>query len=173
MSAVSLLVQPQLNTFSQSGPVMKPNQVNVWHFTGGSPFWSVITWVLIHRDYNCYNWMHCLWSRSQSWSHTFWSRSHCVMVSLTSLMHNCRTQHTQLNSTGNHGRRWNTSKSASVLSNSITKTLSLITSSDRFPIPVKSVIKSNLTAWSDQNLCRHNLNALTVLAFTTKFGKLF
>jgi len=48
-----------------------------------------------------------------------------------------------------------------------------ITSSDWFPIPIKSVVKSNLTAWCDQNLSNCALNALTVLVFTTEFGKLF
>jgi len=43
----------------------------------------------------------------------------------------------------------------------------------RFPIPVRSAVKSNLTAWCNQKLSNRALNALTVLAFTTEFGKLF
>jgi len=46
-------------------------------------------------------------------------------------------------------------------------------SSDQFPIPVRSVVKPNLTALCDQNLSNRALNALNVLAFTTEFGKLF
>ena len=45
-----------------------------------------------------------------------------------------------------------------------------IFSSDRFAIPVKSAVISNLTAWCDQNLSNRALNALTMLAFTTEFG---
>jgi len=48
-----------------------------------------------------------------------------------------------------------------------------MTSSDRFPVPVRSVAKSTLTAWCCQNLSNHALNALTVQASTTELGKLF
>jgi len=51
--------------------------------------------------------------------------------------------------------------------------MTLKTSSDRFPVPVKSAVKSYLTAWCDQNLSNRALNALTVLASTTKFGRVF
>ena len=46
--------------------------------------------------------------------------------------------------------------------------------SDRFPVPVRSAVKSNLTDWCFQNLSRtYALNALTVQASTTELGKLF
>jgi len=48
-----------------------------------------------------------------------------------------------------------------------------ITSSDRFQVPIKSAVKSYLTAWCDQKLSNRALNALTVLASTTEFGRLF
>ena len=48
-----------------------------------------------------------------------------------------------------------------------------MTSSDRFPVPVRSAVKSNLTDWCFQNLSKRALNALTVLASTTELGKLF
>ena len=44
------------------------------------------------------------------------------------------------------------------------------TSSDRFPVPVKSAVKSYLTAWCNQNFSNR---ALTVLASTIEFGRLF
>ena len=48
-----------------------------------------------------------------------------------------------------------------------------MTSSDRFPEPVRSAVKSNLTDWCFQNLSKRALNALTVQASTTELGKLF
>jgi len=48
-----------------------------------------------------------------------------------------------------------------------------MTSSDRFPVPVRSAAKSNFTDWCCQNLSKHSLNALTVQASTTELGKLF
>ena len=45
--------------------------------------------------------------------------------------------------------------------------------SDRFPVPVRSAVKSNLTDWCFQNLSKRALNALTVQASTTELGKLF
>ena len=48
-----------------------------------------------------------------------------------------------------------------------------MTSSDWFPVPVRSAVKSNLTAWCCQNLSNHALNALTVQASTTELGRLF
>ena len=48
-----------------------------------------------------------------------------------------------------------------------------MTSSDRFPVPVRSDVKSNLTDWCFQNLSKRALNALTVQASTTELGKLF
>ena len=47
-----------------------------------------------------------------------------------------------------------------------------MTSSDRFPVPVRSAVKSNLTDWCFQNLSKRALNALTVQASTTELGKL-
>jgi len=43
-----------------------------------------------------------------------------------------------------------------------------MTSSDRFPVPVRSAVKSNLTDWCFQKLSKRALNALTVQASTTK-----
>ena len=48
-----------------------------------------------------------------------------------------------------------------------------MTSFDRFPVPARSAVKSNLTDWCFQNLSKHALNALTVQASTTELGKLF
>ena len=50
-----------------------------------------------------------------------------------------------------------------------------MTSSDRFPVPVRSAVKSNLglTDWCFQNLSKRALNALTVQASTTELGNLF
>jgi len=46
-----------------------------------------------------------------------------------------------------------------------------MTSSDRFPVPVRLAEKSNFTNWCCQNLSKRALNALTVQA--TELGKLF
>jgi len=48
-----------------------------------------------------------------------------------------------------------------------------MTFSNRLPVPVRSAVKLNLTAWCCQNLSSRALNALTVLASTTELGKLF
>ena len=48
-----------------------------------------------------------------------------------------------------------------------------MTSSDRFLVPVRSAVKSNLTDWCFQNLSKRALNALTVQASTTELVKLF
>jgi len=48
-----------------------------------------------------------------------------------------------------------------------------MTSSDRFPVPVRSAVKSNFTIWCCQNLSKCALNALIVQASTTELGKLF
>jgi len=48
-----------------------------------------------------------------------------------------------------------------------------MTSFDRFPVPVRSAVKSNFTHWCCQNLSKGALNALTVQASTTELGKLF
>ena len=45
-----------------------------------------------------------------------------------------------------------------------------MTSSDRFPVPVRSAVKSNLTDWCFQNLSKRALNALTVQASTTRLS---
>ena len=48
-----------------------------------------------------------------------------------------------------------------------------MTSTDRFPVPVRSAVKSNFTNWCCQNLFKRALNTLTVQASTTELGKLF
>ena len=48
-----------------------------------------------------------------------------------------------------------------------------MTSSDRFPVPDRSAVESNLTDWCFQNLSKRALNALTLQASTTELGKLF
>jgi len=45
--------------------------------------------------------------------------------------------------------------------------------SDLFPVPVRSAVKSNFPNWCCQNLSKRALNALTVQASTTELGKLF
>jgi len=45
-----------------------------------------------------------------------------------------------------------------------------MTSSDRFAVPVRSAVKSNLTDWCFQNLSKRALNALTVQASTTELN---
>jgi len=42
-----------------------------------------------------------------------------------------------------------------------------MTSSDRFTVPIRSAVKSNLTAWCCQNLSTRALNVLTVQASTS------
>jgi len=66
-----------------------------------------------------------------------------------------------------------TSKSASLLYTIINKQYHFITSSDRFPVPVRSAVKSNFTDWCCQNLSKRALNSLTVQASTIELGKLF
>ena len=41
-----------------------------------------------------------------------------------------------------------------------------MTSSDRFPVPVRSAVKSNFTDWCFQNLSKRALNALTAVSYT-------
>jgi len=48
-----------------------------------------------------------------------------------------------------------------------------MTFSDRFPVPIRSAVKSNFTNWCSQNLSKRALNALTVQASTTELVKLF
>jgi len=48
-----------------------------------------------------------------------------------------------------------------------------MSSSDRFAVPVRSAVKSNLIIWCCQNLSKRALNALSVEASTTELGKLF
>jgi len=50
-----------------------------------------------------------------------------------------------------------------------------MTSSGRFPVPVRSAVESNFTDWCCQNLSKRALNALTVQASRTELGlgKLF
>jgi len=45
--------------------------------------------------------------------------------------------------------------------------------SDRFPVPVRPAVKSDLTIWCCQNLSKRALNALTVQVSTTDLCKLF
>jgi len=66
-----------------------------------------------------------------------------------------------------------TSKSASLLCTIINKQYHFITSSEQFPVPVRSAVKSNFTNWCCQNLSKRALNALTVQASTIDLGKLF
>ena len=47
-----------------------------------------------------------------------------------------------------------------------------MTSFDRFLVPIRLVVKSNLTICSCQNLPKHASNALTVQALMTELGKL-
>ena len=49
------------------------------------------------------------------------------------------------------------------------KNSQLITTPDRFPVSVRSAVKSNLTNWCDQNLSNHALNVLTVLGRLFKY----
>jgi len=67
---------------------------------------------------------------------------------------------TQLNSTENYERRCLTPLSPHC--NNILSQTNNITSSDRFPVPVRSAVKSNFTNWRCQNLSERALNALTV-----------
>ena len=66
-----------------------------------------------------------------------------------------------------------TSKSASSLYTIINEQYHFMASSDRFPVPVRSAVKSNFSNWCCQNLSKRALNALTVQASTTELGKLF
>ena len=98
------------------------------------------------------------------------------MIGMPTLIVNGRTttvrMDTRLNSTGKHGRRCQRHLyiRINVMEANYKKQYYFITSSDRYPIPVRSAVKSNLTAWCDQNLSNH---APTVLAFTTELGNLF
>ena len=47
-----------------------------------------------------------------------------------------------------------------------------MSSSDRFPVPIRSAVKSNLSIWCCQNLSKRALKTLTVQASTTELGKL-
>ena len=84
---------------------------------------------------------------------------------------------TQLHSSQLNRELWmqvsDTSKSASSIYTIIYKQYHFMTSSDRFPVPVRSAVKSNLTNWCCRNLFKRALNALTVQASTIKLGKLF
>ena len=79
--------------------------------------------------------------------------------------------HTQLSSSTQLDRELrkqvsDTSKTASSIYAIINKQYHFITSSDRFPVPVRSAVKSNFTNWCCQNLSKRVLNALTVQAST-------
>ena len=127
-----------------------------------------------------------------------WSRrsASCTGVACTSLQlssSGCRTaQHThariiaalasrhsisrpaQPNSTENYGRTCLTPLSPHRNLYTVTnEQYHFMTSFDRFPVPVRSAVKSNFTHWCCQNLSKGALNALTVQASTTELGKLF
>jgi len=72
---------------------------------------------------------------------------------------------TQLNSTENYGRI--------IIIYYHKLTILLYATSDRFPVPVRLAVKSNVTDWGCQNLSKRALNALTVQASTIELGKLF
>ena len=67
----------------------------------------------------------------------------------------------QLNST--QQRTTDASKSVSSLYTIINERYQFMTSSDRFPVPVRSAVKSNFTNWCCRNLSKRTLNALTVI----------
>jgi len=77
----------------------------------------------------------------------------------------------KLNSTENYGCRCVTHPSPHRYY--ILSLTNNITSSDRFPVPVRSAVKSNFIYWCCQNLSKRALNALTVQASTIELGKLF
>jgi len=54
----------------------------------------------------------------------------------------------------------------------LNKQYHFMTSFDRFPVPIRLVVKSNLTICSCQNLPKRASNALTVQALMTELGKL-
>jgi len=70
----------------------------------------------------------------------------------------------------NRESRTHVSKSASLLSTIINEQYHFMSSSDRFPVPVRSAVKSNFTIWCCQNLSRRALNAITVRVSTTEIG---
>ena len=80
---------------------------------------------------------------------------------------------TQLNSTGNYGRRCKHLSRSHQYVQHLKKHNQLITTPDWFPVPVRSAVKSYLITWCDQNLSNRALNVLTVLALTTALGRLF
>jgi len=72
---------------------------------------------------------------------------------------------TQLNSTENYGCRCLTPPSPHHYGLTIiNEHYHFMTSSDRFLVPVRSAVKSNLTAWCCQNLSNRALNALAVIS---------
>ena len=79
----------------------------------------------------------------------------------------------QLNSTENYGRSCLTPLSPHRHCILAYEQYHFTTSSDRFPVPVRSAVKSNFTNRCRQNLSKRALNALTVQASTTELGKLF
>jgi len=83
----------------------------------------------------------------------------------TNAQYNTITAITQLHSTENYGRRCLTPLSPHRNYNNTTciinKQYHFMTSSDRFPLPVRSDVKSNFTNWCRQNLSKRALNALT------------
>jgi len=78
----------------------------------------------------------------------------------------------QLNSFTENYRRSpsNISRSTSLLSTTVNEQYHFMTSSDQFPVPVRSAVKSNFTNWYCQNSSKHASNALTVQASTTELG---
>ena len=84
-------------------------------------------------------------------------------------------QLTQLNSTENYGCRCLIPLSPHRYNNLtiINEHHHFMTSSDRFPVPIRSAVKSYLTAWCCQNLSKRAVNALTVQSSTSELGRLF
>jgi len=117
-----------------------------------------------------YDWRECWRSKSVLRPKKLYSAIGLVYVPYVLQLFNL----TQLNSTENYGRRCLTSlKSASSLYTIINKQYHFKTSSDLFPVPVRSAVKSNFTNWCCQNVSKHSLNALIVQASTTELDKLF
>ena len=105
------------------------------------------------------------------------ARRNCIPYTFETLWNCCLQVSIRagiLNSTESYGRRCLTPLSPHrnyILS--WTKQYHFMTSSDRFPVPVRSAVKSNFTSWCCQNLSKRALNALTVQVSTTELGKLF
>jgi len=101
------------------------------------------------------------------------TRTHARIIAALASRHSI-SRPAQPNSTENYGRRCLTPLSPHRNLYTITnEQYHFMTSFDRFPVPVRSAVKSNFTHWCCQNLSKGALNALTVQASTTELGKLF